>query len=93
MAAAGAAGGAGSGAGVAAIAGSGQPSRPVSNFKTEHVPSRKRNSFVAGLDSSPISNESADYDAVDLDNQQDEEKRHPVKRACNECRQQKVGPA
>lgn len=44
--------------------------------------SRKRNGAGAGLDSSPGS-----IDEIDGD---EERKRQPVKRACNECRQQKV---
>lgn len=46
---------------------------------------RKRNAGVAGLDSSPGSMD----DAEDIE-MRDEKKRQPVKRACNECRQQKV---
>jgi hypothetical protein len=46
---------------------------------------RKRNTTIAGIDSSPGSIEDMD------DNESREEKRRqPVKRACNECRQQKV---
>jgi hypothetical protein len=44
---------------------------------------RKRNGAGAGLDSSPGSID-------DLDDVDQERKRQPVKRACNECRQQKV---
>lgn len=46
---------------------------------------RKRNGVGAGLDSSPGS-----IDDLDDGDQQDGKKRQPVKRACNECRQQKV---
>jgi hypothetical protein len=46
---------------------------------------RKRNTSIAGLDSSPGSIED-----VDGDEGSEDRKRHPVKRACNECRQQKV---
>ncbi|KAL5342633.1 hypothetical protein BJX70DRAFT_301569 [Aspergillus crustosus] len=46
---------------------------------------RKRNVGVAGLDSSPGSLD----DVEDVDNR-DEKRRQPVKRACNECRQQKL---
>ncbi|KAL4873252.1 hypothetical protein BDV12DRAFT_160684 [Aspergillus spectabilis] len=46
---------------------------------------RKRNVGVAGLDSSPGSMD----DVEDVENR-DEKKRQPVKRACNECRQQKL---
>lgn len=48
---------------------------------------RKRNASTAELDSSPGSQESAEHDGTIVDN---DGKRHPVKRACNECRQQKV---
>lgn len=50
---------------------------------------RKRDASVAGLDASPGSNESADHN--DGDDQQS--RKRPVKRACNECRQQKVSTA
>ncbi len=47
---------------------------------------RKRNRSIAGLDSSPGSG-----DGDDGDEGQDDRRRQPgVKRACNECRQQKV---
>lgn len=45
--------------------------------------SRKRNGAGAGLDSSPGSID-------EIDGGDEERKRQPVKRACNECRQQKV---
>lgn len=45
----------------------------------------KRSATMAGLDSSPGSID--DVDDVDA---RDDKKRQPVKRACNECRQQKV---
>ncbi|KAJ5574299.1 uncharacterized protein N7459_008726 [Penicillium hispanicum] len=49
---------------------------------------RKRNVAIAGIDSSPGSMEDAeDNDA------RDDKRRQPVKRACNECRQQKVSAA
>jgi hypothetical protein len=48
---------------------------------------RKRNASIAELDSSPGSQESPERDGTGVDN---DGKRHPVKRACNECRQQKV---
>lgn len=50
-------------------------------------PTRKRNVTAAGLDSSPGSVDVDDLE--DIDNRE-EKKRQPVKRACNECRQQKV---
>lgn len=46
------------------------------------VSGRKRNVVGAGFDSSPGS--------IDDGDDADEKKRQPVKRACNECRQQKV---
>lgn len=46
---------------------------------------RKRTGAGAGLDSSPGS-----IDEIDDGDQQEEKKRQPVKRACNECRQQKL---
>jgi hypothetical protein len=49
------------------------------------VHGRKRNVIMAGIDSSPGSMEDMDdHDA------REEKRRQPVKRACNECRQQKV---
>lgn len=48
-------------------------------------PARKRTTTMAGLDSSPGS-----IDDIDGQDNQEEKKRQPVKRACNECRQQKV---
>jgi hypothetical protein len=48
-------------------------------------PARKRNVAMAGLDSSPGSVD--DVEDIEL---REEKKRQPVKRACNECRQQKV---
>lgn len=48
------------------------------------VPGRKRNVTIAGMDSSPGSIDDAE------DNDRDDKRRQPVKRACNECRQQKV---
>jgi len=49
---------------------------------------RKRNASLAGFDSSPASIESPDQNG-DESHARDF-KRRPVKRACNECRQQKV---
>ncbi|KAL2814543.1 hypothetical protein BDW59DRAFT_154346 [Aspergillus cavernicola] len=46
---------------------------------------RKRNAIVAGLDSSPGS-----MDDMEENENRDEKRRQPVKRACNECRQQKL---
>ncbi|KAJ5095680.1 hypothetical protein NUU61_005036 [Penicillium alfredii] len=58
---------------------------PVSAAASEAVSGRKRNVTIAGMDSSPGSIEDAD----DNDAREDR-RRQPVKRACNECRQQKL---
>jgi len=79
--------GAGSGAGGG---GGGVIPRPIITARPATAESRKRNSFIAGLDTSPGSVESPDFDGADSAQQQDEERRQPIKRACNECRQQKV---
>lgn len=81
---AGAGGGAGGG-------GSGQTARCIVNSRPPTSESRKRNSFIAGLDNSPDSVDSPEFDGTESGQQQEEERRHPIKRACNECRQQKVG--
>lgn len=47
--------------------------------------SHKRDASAAGLDASPGSGESIGYNDVD-----EQSRKRPVKRACNECRQQKV---
>lgn len=52
---------------------------------SDSLQGRKRNVTIAGMDSSPGSIEDAD----DNDGR-DDKRRQPVKRACNECRQQKV---
>ena len=49
--------------------------------------SHKRNASAAGLDSSPTSLGSPD---INGDGDTRDGRRRPVKRACNECRQQKV---
>lgn len=51
---------------------------------------RKRNASLAGLDSSPGTIESPEADGSDDGQQHDDRRKQPVKRACNECRQQKV---
>lgn len=79
--------GAGSGAGGG---GSATSSRSIASARPTTADSRKRGSFVAGLDNSPGSLDSADLEGTEGGQQQDEERRPPVKRACNECRQQKV---
>lgn len=58
---------------------------PVAGALGGSLAGRKRNGAGAGLDSSPGS-----IDEIDDGDQQEEKKRQPVKRACNECRQQKV---
>lgn len=57
---------------------------PVSMTASD-MQNRKRNVTIAGIDSSPGSID----DAEDIDGR-DDKRRQPVKRACNECRQQKV---
>ncbi|KAJ5132225.1 hypothetical protein N7448_006383 [Penicillium atrosanguineum] len=52
------------------------------------VQGRKRNVTIAGMDSSPGSIED-----MDDNDSRDDKRRQPVKRACNECRQQKVSAA
>ncbi|KAJ6131481.1 C6 transcription factor (Leu3) [Penicillium sp. IBT 18751x] len=49
------------------------------------VQGRKRNVTIAGMDSSPGS-----IDDMDENDSRDDKRRQPVKRACNECRQQKL---
>ncbi|KAJ5130343.1 uncharacterized protein N7515_006382 [Penicillium bovifimosum] len=46
---------------------------------------RKRNTTIAGMDSSPGS-----IDDMEDNESREEKRRQPVKRACNECRQQKL---
>lgn len=58
---------------------------PVSMSASDSVQGRKRNLTMAGIDSSPGSIED-----MDDNDAREEKKRQPVKRACNECRQQKV---
>lgn len=63
-----------------------------------NIGSRKRNASTAGLDTSPQSIEqngdtpppSAGYDIHGQINEELSARKRPVKRACNECRQQKV---
>jgi hypothetical protein len=57
---------------------------PVSMAASD-MQNRKRNVTMAGIDSSPGSIDEAE----DIDGR-DDKRRQPVKRACNECRQQKV---
>lgn len=58
----------------------------VSMSLADGVHGRKRNVTMAGIDSSPGSIEDMDDHEA-----REEKRRQPVKRACNECRQQKVG--
>lgn len=78
---------AGSGAGGG---GSGTTARPLVNATPAASESRKRNSLIAGLSNSPGSLDSVELEGTENGHLQEEERRHPVKRACNECRQQKV---
>ncbi|KAJ5163216.1 uncharacterized protein N7500_005046 [Penicillium coprophilum] len=57
---------------------------PVS-VAADGVHGRKRNMAIAGIDSSPGSMED-----MDDNDAREEKRRQPVKRACNECRQQKL---
>ncbi|KAJ5534558.1 hypothetical protein N7527_000812 [Penicillium freii] len=57
---------------------------PVS-VAADSVHGRKRNMAIAGIDSSPGSIED-----MDDNDPREEKRRQPVKRACNECRQQKL---
>lgn len=52
--------------------------------------SRKRDASLAGLDSSPGTIESPEADASEDGHHHDDRRKQPLKRACNECRQQKV---
>lgn len=58
---------------------------PTAGVSSGLPQAKKRNVSVAGIDSSPGSTD----DIEDHDGQEDK-RRQPVKRACNECRQQKV---
>lgn len=61
---------------------------PTSPVSARHAPTIKRKRSIGGLDSSPGSGIGGDEDQSLLE---PEKKRQPgVKRACNECRQQKV---
>jgi len=61
------------------------PNQLPLSLAADGVHGRKRNVTIAGIDSSPGSIEDMDdHDA------REEKRRQPVKRACNECRQQKV---
>jgi hypothetical protein len=76
--------GRGSGAGVAGLG------SPVSERQhTSSITNRKRNASLAGFDSSPGTVESPEAEGSEDGNHEDRRKQ-PVKRACNECRQQKV---
>lgn len=58
---------------------------PLSVATPDGLQGRKRNVTIAGIDSSPGS-----IDDVEDNDVRDDKRRQPVKRACNECRQQKV---
>jgi hypothetical protein len=61
---------------------------PTSPVSARHGPAMKRKRSIGGLDSSPGSENPDNEDQSMLER---EKKRQPgVKRACNECRQQKV---
>ena len=63
----------------------GHSSAPAAATPGALASGKKRNVAVAGLDSSPGSTED-----VEDGEPHEEKRRQPVKRACNECRQQKV---
>ncbi|KAF7587626.1 hypothetical protein BBP40_006990 [Aspergillus hancockii] len=67
------------------MGGASHPSLSATGGPDSVGPARKRNVAMAGLDSSPGSVD--DVEDIDL---REEKKRQPVKRACNECRQQKL---
>ena len=76
--------GRGSGVGGAALG------SPLSERRaTSGLSNRKRNASLAGFDSSPGTIESPEAEGSEDGNQEDRRKQ-PIKRACNECRQQKV---
>jgi hypothetical protein len=79
--------GRGSGAGGGGSSGLGSP---VSERHTSSaISNRKRNASLAGFDSSPGTVESPEAEGSE-DGNHDDKRKQPVKRACNECRQQKV---
>ncbi|PYI01979.1 hypothetical protein BO78DRAFT_400916 [Aspergillus sclerotiicarbonarius CBS 121057] len=67
------------------MGGAGHPSASPAVGSDGVGPARKRTTAMAGLDSSPGS-----IDDVEGQENHEEKKRQPVKRACNECRQQKL---
>ncbi|PWY73755.1 C6 transcription factor [Aspergillus sclerotioniger CBS 115572] len=67
------------------MGGAGHPSVSPAVGSDGVGPARKRTTAMAGLDSSPGS-----IDDVEGQENHEEKKRQPVKRACNECRQQKL---
>jgi hypothetical protein len=79
--------GRGSGAGVGGSSGLGSP--VSERHAASGISNRKRNASLAGFDSSPGTVESPEAEGSE-DGNHDDKRKHPVKRACNECRQQKV---
>ena len=79
--------GRGSGAGVGGSSGLGSP--VSERHAASGISNRKRNSSLAGFDSSPGTIESPEAEGSE-DGNHDDKRKQPVKRACNECRQQKV---
>jgi len=79
--------GRGSGAGGGGSSGLGSPISE--RHTTSAISNRKRNASLAGFDSSPGTVESPEAEGSE-DGNHDEKRKQPVKRACNECRQQKV---
>jgi hypothetical protein len=81
---------AGVGRGSGGGAGSSGLGSPVSErHATSGISNRKRNASLAGFDSSPGTVESPEAEGSE-DGNHDDKRKQPVKRACNECRQQKV---
>lgn len=79
--------GRGSGAGGGGSSGLGSP--VSERHTTSAISNRKRNASLAGFDSSPGTVESPEAEGSE-DGNHDDKRKQPVKRACNECRQQKV---
>ena len=75
------------------VGGGGSPyGSPVARDGQTNVGPRhlKRNASLAALDSSPGTAGSPDVEGSEDGAHGEERKKQPVKRACNECRQQKV---
>ena len=71
------------------VGGAGLGSPASERQATSGLSNRKRNASLAGFDSSPGTVESPEADGSE-DGNHEGGRKQPVKRACNECRQQKV---